>query len=93
MIWIYKRFIVHSLKVVVFVVFFFWVIEVALNFFQQYDKEQAELARSNFAILRKEAQPILDLVGSWQSLLLLCHTCLYFCWSNSECWFHLVGMC
>ncbi|KAL3535856.1 hypothetical protein ACH5RR_004317 [Cinchona calisaya] len=29
---------------------------------QKYGKEQAELARSNFAILRKEAQPLLDLV-------------------------------
>lgn len=29
----------------------------------QIDKEQAELARSNFSILRKEGQAILDLVG------------------------------
>lgn len=29
---------------------------------EKYDKEQAELAQLNFAILRKEAQPILDLV-------------------------------
>lgn len=30
----------------------------------QIDKEQAELARANFSILRKEAQAILDLVGA-----------------------------
>ena len=31
----------------------------------QIDKEQAELAQANFSILRKEAQAILDLVGSY----------------------------
>lgn len=30
----------------------------------QIDNEQAELARSNFAIVRKEAQSVLDLVSS-----------------------------
>ena len=36
--------------------------------FLQIDKEQAELARANFSILRKEGQAILDLVGTLSSL-------------------------
>lgn len=36
--------------------------------FSQINREQAELARANFSILRKEAQSILDLVSvySWR---------------------------
>lgn len=34
-----------------------------LMLFPQINREQAELARANFSILRKEAQPILDLVS------------------------------
>lgn len=41
----------------------------------QIDKEQAELARANFSILKKDAQAILDLVGaaSYVSSLFFCH--------------------
>lgn len=42
----------------------------------QIDKEQAELARSNFSILRKEAQAVLDLVGSTLSISVYSHTVL-----------------
>lgn len=35
-----------------------------LFFVSQIDKDQAELARANFSILKKEAQAILDLVGA-----------------------------
>lgn len=44
----------------------------------QIDKDQAELAHANFGILRKEDQPILNLVGNFEILLLPFCTFLFF---------------
>lgn len=47
----------------------------------QIDKDQAELAHANFAILRKEDQPILNLVQSFETLLLPISFMFYPCFS------------
>lgn len=71
MIWIFRR---HAISETVTVCISFQVyytlccwektfIKVAFLFCFQIDKEQSELARANFSILRKEAQAILNLVG------------------------------
>ena len=43
----------------------------------QIDKEQAELARANFSILKKDAQAILDLVGAVSFSIYVIHNLLF----------------
>lgn len=50
---------------------------ILLFIFIQINKEQAELARANFLILRKEAQSILDLVGLMFLVLCFGVRCVY----------------
>lgn len=83
MIWIYTRFYNFNAKHLCFC-FCFGIFDCRgyqAIVFKQYNKEQAELAvtnlaQSNFAIIRKEGQPILDLVGNlspWLSTLASSH--------------------
>lgn len=48
-----------------------WMLQIILITVFQIDKDQAELARANFSILKKEAQGILDMVCTVKGLSLI----------------------